>query len=258
MAAERAKGTPDRRRPEMEELEPRLLFSADAVAALIDDALVQPYVPESRVMDTTDADPAAGSALAAQSQRREIVFIDPATPDAASLLEDLRAQSTAGRQIEVVVLDAARDGIEQITEHLAGRSDIDAVHLVSHGSEGGVQLGSTWLGSGNLDAYSDSIAAWSDTLGAKADLLIYGCNLAGSEDGARLVDRGPGLLFQRCKPGKYPRHRLHLRIVDIVVAVELCVVGQDPRLRSIRSMVDLPVTDPAQVGTSDFQVDVDV
>ena len=36
----------------------------------------------------------------------------------------------------VIVLDAQSDGIEQIAEALAGRSDLDSIHIVSHGSGG--------------------------------------------------------------------------------------------------------------------------
>ena len=39
------------------------------------------------------------------------------------------------------MLDAGKDGIRQITETLAGRTDISAVHIVSHGADGAVQLG---------------------------------------------------------------------------------------------------------------------
>ena len=111
MAAKRGKGMPDARRPEMEELEPRLLFSADAVAALIDDALVHPWVPDARVVETHDLG-ASQEGSAAQLERREIVFIDPATPDAERLLEDLRHQRSGGRSIDIVVLDASRDGVD--------------------------------------------------------------------------------------------------------------------------------------------------
>ena len=67
-------------------------------------------------------------------------------------------------------------------------SDLDAIHLISHGSETGVQLGDTWLTSDNIDDYREMIGNWRDALDANADLLIYGCNLAAEEAGRSLLD----------------------------------------------------------------------
>ena len=36
--------------------------------------------------------------------------------------------------MEIVLLDAQRDGIEQISQTLAGHSDLSAVHFVTHGA----------------------------------------------------------------------------------------------------------------------------
>ncbi len=80
------------------------------------------------------------------------------------------------------------DGIEQITEALAGHADLDAVHVLSHGTDGAVKLGDTWLTAENLDAYAGQINRWAGSLTAKADILFYGCDLAGSSDGEQLVE----------------------------------------------------------------------
>ena len=58
-------------------------------------------------------------------------------------MDDLLSQRNDGVLIEVVVLDGSRDGIDQITEILAGYQDLDAVHFVSHGTDGTVKLGDT-------------------------------------------------------------------------------------------------------------------
>lgn len=43
---------------------------------------------------------------------------------------------------EVLILDASCDGVEQVASYVQGRSGIEALHVISHGSAGSVQLGS--------------------------------------------------------------------------------------------------------------------
>ena len=88
-----------------------------------------------------------------------------------------------------VVLDPDRDGVAQVTETLRDYTDLDAVHFVSHGADGRLQLGDTWLGSDNLDDYQDAVQTWQQALADDADLLIYGCNLAETGAGQAFIDR---------------------------------------------------------------------
>ena len=125
--------------------------------------------------------------------RSELVFVDSGVEDHQALLADLQSADSNTRELEVVLLDSERDGIQQISEILEGREDLDAVHIVSHGTEGAVQLGSTWLSGENLGAYESAIAGWGDALSQKADLLFYGCDLAGGASGAAFVESLSGL-----------------------------------------------------------------
>ena len=77
----------------------------------------------------------------------------------------------------------------QVTETLLGYTDLDAVHFVSHGADGRLQLGNAWLGSDNLADYEAAIHSWQHALANDADLLIYGCNLAQTEAGQAFIDR---------------------------------------------------------------------
>ena len=62
------------------------------------------------------------------------------------------------------------------------------MHLVSHGTDGQVKLGNTWLNLDNVGAYAGQLVGWRDALAADADLLFYGCDLASNEEGKILVD----------------------------------------------------------------------
>ncbi len=80
-------------------------------------------------------------------------------------------------RFEVLRLDAARDGVRQLAEALAGRSGLDAIHLISHGSQGTLQLGSTLLTTQSMTSlYAGVLASIGQALTDEGDLLIYGCN----------------------------------------------------------------------------------
>ncbi len=156
----------------MEELEPRLLLSADAAGGLVVTDTPEPPLPAPET--------AGGTAT-------ELVIIDPATPDYQALVADL-AERTGG-QVEVVVLDPGADGIGQITNLLRNRQDVAAIHIVSHGAEGRLELGGSRLDAASLEARSAELRAWGQALDEDGDILIYGCSLAGDAEGQALAAR---------------------------------------------------------------------
>ena len=82
---------------------------------------------------------------AQQEQRRyEIVFLDSSVADAEQLLDDLRAQRD-DRDLEIVQLDppAQRFGPDH-PGLVSQRQDVDAIHIVSHGTAGA----SSWAARG--------------------------------------------------------------------------------------------------------------
>ena len=149
----------DSRRPILLELERRLLLSADASSLLDDPSLAAdlglPEPPAQVDLLESEEDASQTEVLA----RRELVIVDPGVKGHELLVEDLRSASAAERGIEIVLLDPDRDGVAQISEILADHENLDALHIVSHGSSGAVQLGSTWLDADNLDAHASAIAA---------------------------------------------------------------------------------------------------
>ncbi|XPM55094.1 MAG: DUF4347 domain-containing protein [Leptolyngbya sp. IPPAS B-1204] len=65
----------------------------------------------------------------------QIAFVDAGVADSASLVSQFQSGT------EVHLLDSSQDAIAQITQVLTNRSGVSAVHLVSHGSNGALQLG---------------------------------------------------------------------------------------------------------------------
>jgi len=173
-----------------EELEERVLFSADVMAGLDGIAFDEQVLVEdvsSDVQFAREAAPARVEQAVVQAPR-ELIFVDAGLPNYQQLVDDVLAKRNDDHKIEVVMLDTDSNGVEQISEVLAERRDLDAVHFVSHGTDRAVKLGNTWLQGDNLDAYAEDIADWKQSLSNGADLLFYGCELASGADGRALLD----------------------------------------------------------------------
>ena len=106
--------------------------------------------------------------------------------DYEQLIADLQG-SDNNRIIEVVVLESDRDGIEQVSEILSERSDLAAVHFITHGADGQINLGDSWLNGTTLQQNSDAVAGWGNALTETGDILFYGCNIAADSDGQTLL-----------------------------------------------------------------------
>ncbi len=174
----------------IEAMEPRLLFSADLDGGLISgglashSALLNPALSDALAPAVASTD----ATRAASAIRQELVLVDTDTPDYQQLIDDLLANPDETRQLEVILLNNDRDGINQVTEILSNYQDLDAVHLISHGSDGAVDLGGSILDADSLQASSDLVNTWREAFSADGDLLIYGCDLAATEAGQSLVD----------------------------------------------------------------------
>jgi hypothetical protein len=127
------------------------------------------------------------------SVKRELVVVDRGVEDYQKLVDDLVSSETNDRIFEIIYLDESSSGIETLTRELndrvnRGDGQFDSLHLISHGSDGTIQLGTDRLGVDNLDQHSDAVASWGAALAIDADFLIYGCDVAQSDSGKEFVD----------------------------------------------------------------------
>ncbi|MCP4289117.1 MAG: DUF4347 domain-containing protein, partial [Gammaproteobacteria bacterium] len=218
--------------PIFEELEPRLLFSADiaeviaAEPALHQDLEEEPPArveevnvvqeendnsadsPVSIENDTTetgsDTEEKNTATTTSETDKqdtaeqvgeiqdegaiKELTFINSNVQDYQQLADDLLLANNPDKIMDVAIIDYESDGFDQVSQILNDRSDLSAIHFISHGSEGEVNLGSSWLNSTTLKENNDSISAWGDALIENGDILFYGCNLAETADGQSLVN----------------------------------------------------------------------
>ncbi len=215
--AKKSAARPPATLPLLEELEARILFSADA--AIVGDAPGETTatVVEQRVVDTqldadqpadiqlidfaeVDTDQSSGAGeeyiilgedeATASQAGKQLIVIDTGIDDYQTLLDEL----TAGREqdFDLLFISAEENGFDRLTQSLQNYSSqgqtLDAVHILSHGQDGQVRLGNSLLNQNTLGSLSPQLQQWETTLTPNADLLIYGCNLAASDDGIAIVE----------------------------------------------------------------------
>ena len=121
-----------------------------------------------------------------------LIVIDAQVADPATLLSEV--QVPANSVLEVLLIESGSNGIAQISAHLTSTTlsmvpnQVAAIHIVSHGSEGAIELGNTTLSADNIQDYQSELSNWQNSLTADADILIYGCDVAATADGIALLE----------------------------------------------------------------------
>ncbi|MCU7809751.1 MAG: DUF4347 domain-containing protein, partial [Candidatus Thiodiazotropha sp. (ex Notomyrtea botanica)] len=177
-----------------EELEPRLLLSADLAGVAIDPTPLEydDSVNDDDMLSIGQSllnDSSSIESKEVDTVRNELVIVDPSTPDYLSLVDDLTDREREGVKFEVVLLGSGDNGIEKVSGILDQYQDLNAVHLISHGSAGEVRLGDATLDLLALDTFSEQLSGWGRAFTAEGDLMIYGCDLASTTDGGLFIDR---------------------------------------------------------------------
>ncbi|MDH4568073.1 DUF4347 domain-containing protein [Pseudomonas sp. BN414] len=170
-------------------LEARMMFDGAVAATAVEAADAAPASDVSDAQgsqaDAPQHDNATDNLAAAPSgtadNRQEVVFVDSNVRDYQQLVSGLKPGT------EVVVLDANKDGLQQIADYLDGRSGIDAIHILSHGDVGKIQLGNDWLDGGDIAARSELLDAIGQSLDKDGDILVYGCRVGADGAGNEFV-----------------------------------------------------------------------
>ncbi|MGB5571294.1 MAG: DUF4347 domain-containing protein, partial [Sedimenticolaceae bacterium] len=128
------------------------------------------------------------SELSSEDARRELIIVDPSTPDYELLLADVSAVGDDGTRLDVVMLDPHRSGIDQISEILTSRNGLGAIDLISHGSDAAIRIGGDTLDLARLQSEPGIFSQWGGALDAEGDILIYGCDVAATAEGEALIE----------------------------------------------------------------------
>ena len=189
-------GGPARSKGTLLSLESRLMFDAAAAATAAE--VNQEQVAQEQAEAAVSAESSSETQESTASQdllqafttylpvesRQEIAFIDPTVPNYQALLSGMDSS------IEIIMLDGGQDGIEQMASALAERTGIDAIHVISHGDPGTLQLGTGTLTVVSMAGeYADELATIKQALSEQADLLVYGCDFAEGDAGQVAVNQ---------------------------------------------------------------------
>ena len=162
-------------------VEQRMLF--DGAIALTADAAIDRTAVQDKWLASFDAtrdiaNKAGQVSLGAAT--RSLIVIDTSVANWQQIAD------AASPQANLLILDANQDGLAQIASAMVGQKS-DAIHIVSHGTEGRLQLGTRAISAANIDQYSADLARIGDGLTDSGDLLLYGCDLSNGAAGARFL-----------------------------------------------------------------------
>ncbi|WDE98117.1 DUF4347 domain-containing protein [Lentisphaera profundi] len=103
----------------------------------------------------------------------EVLVIDSKIPNFTQIMGSVPAH------VEVKVLSGEEGALAEISDFLEGFTGLKAIHLFSHAENGSLSLGRESLGKDNVDAYEQELNSWQAACADGADLLVYGCDMAG-------------------------------------------------------------------------------
>ncbi|MBF8177047.1 Ig-like domain-containing protein [Herminiimonas contaminans] len=169
---------PLRRASQLMSLEQRFMFDGavvDAAHAATPDSAPPPVPPAVTIRA---ADPAKDDG------KKEVVLVDTSLANYKTLEAGIR------EGVGIVEFDGNKNGLAQIALWAANEGGYDAIHIMSHGSEGAVILGTAQLTEASLSNATTQaeLAQLGQALSADGDLLLYGCDIAAGTNGAQLIN----------------------------------------------------------------------
>ncbi|MGE9290188.1 MAG: isopeptide-forming domain-containing fimbrial protein, partial [Puniceicoccales bacterium] len=128
--------------------------------------------------------------------RNELLVLDGRIEDWETLASELEENSSDGIILHRLMIGGEEDGLASISDYFADLAQegiyFDAVHIVSHASEGRLSLGGYDYRADDLVEglpAMEEISQWQEYLLDGADILLYGCDLGAGESGAQLLQQ---------------------------------------------------------------------
>lgn len=150
--------------PKARLLEGRLLFDGVAAVTLTETVHEQSDGVLPHAVNTLEGIPDLTS-------RREIAIIDSSIPFVDSLVTCLSPS------VETFFIDGNHSGISQLADILSDKQNVDAVHILGHGFQGGFFLGADIVDSNSLEQYTFELAKIGESLTPDGDIMLYGCDI---------------------------------------------------------------------------------
>lgn len=169
-------------------LEPRYMFDAAGLATGGEAASEAAAQAEAQHQpndgDDGQYDAAFSEALTLQGGAREpdqLVIVDPAVEGYDDLLVNLEENAA-------VVILPENATLDDLAASVAGYENLSAIHVISHGDIGRVQIGGTILTIDNLDQATHALRLLGGALSETGDLLLYGCDIGADGAGTDFIE----------------------------------------------------------------------
>jgi VCBS repeat-containing protein len=184
------------------QLEQRQLFDGAAFASVVstdasvDDRENNAFRSDAAAVDREALEASFGLERATNTPasngklgHRELLVIDASVQDWTSLTSNL------GPEVDVLLLDADKDGLQQIADQLLTHNTnsdgqqgrYSSLHLLSHGREGVIQLGNRTINAQTVAQAHSEFAQIGDNLEIGADVLLYGCDVGSNARGINFL-----------------------------------------------------------------------
>ncbi len=91
-----------------------------------------------------------------------------------------------------IVSLSGKDGLKQLIENFRQNhkdSTYERIHLINHGSNDKLDIGTTKINSKNISYYKKQLEELGTYISDDGDIILWGCNIAETIEGEKLVDR---------------------------------------------------------------------
>ena len=177
------------KKPMISALEQRILFDGAAVATAVDVLDESSFSSNNNTQTTTNsndvtqnnAENSVHEAQAVQGferPRREVAFVDVTVSDYQTLVDGV------GEGVEVYLVSS----LDDINSILKSETNIDAIHILSHGNVGEISVGNDVLNQNTLNSFDAVLQTIKNSLSEDGDILLYGCNVASDGSGQEFIN----------------------------------------------------------------------
>ncbi|MCT7584746.1 DUF4347 domain-containing protein, partial [Aliarcobacter butzleri] len=115
--------------------------------------------------------------------QNQIYFIDSKLNDYQAIINSLSSTDL------YYIIDSTKDGLEQISNNLLNYSNLDSIHIYSHGSIGSLNIGNMIYDNTNISDYKIELENIGKSLSSTGDILLYGCNVGQDELGLNFINQ---------------------------------------------------------------------
>ena len=116
---------------------------------------------------------------------KQLIAFDPLVTNPQLIIEQVRRNS----QYQFLALTKNSDELTQLADFLSANPGFEAIHLISHGSIGTIELSSGSISNANIENHTEQLSRIGKSIAPAGDLMLYGCDIAQGEAGRNFIQQ---------------------------------------------------------------------